>query len=152
MAPDPVTVGAETPLPEIARLMADHRLEAVGVVDAEGRLLGAVVVHDLVARAASPAYLLEELSSEDAYEVMAEHRAHSALLAAARASDIMRARVPTVGPDAPLPEIASRMADADFLPVLVVEQDRLLGVISSLDVCRALANLGAQLPAEESSP
>jgi magnesium transporter len=46
MRPEPVTVTAETPAEEVARLIAHYDLVALPVVDAEGRLIGVVTVDD----------------------------------------------------------------------------------------------------------
>lgn len=150
MAPLRVAVSPEKPVSEVASQMVENRVEALAVVDAEGKLLGAVWLRDIVARAAGPAYLLETLSEEDAYQVMAEFRSERERLAALTASQIMHAESPTVAPDAPLPEVAAAMAHAEFCPVFVVEQDRPIGLITPLDLCRALVEHapGGQQPGE----
>ena len=46
MTPDPYTVGAETPVVQVARAMADHRYGAVLVTNSEGNLLGVFTTTD----------------------------------------------------------------------------------------------------------
>jgi CBS domain-containing protein len=50
MTPEVVTVGPEASVAEIARLMLEHRISAVPVVDTAGRLLGIPSEGDLVRR------------------------------------------------------------------------------------------------------
>jgi acetoin utilization protein AcuB len=46
MTPNPYKVGAETPVVQVARAMADHRYGAVLVTNAEGNLLGMFTTTD----------------------------------------------------------------------------------------------------------
>jgi CBS domain-containing protein len=51
MAKDVVTVGPDTRLDEVARLLVERKIGCVPVVDANGELLGLVTESDLLARA-----------------------------------------------------------------------------------------------------
>jgi CBS domain-containing protein len=55
MTSDVVTVGPETSVGEVARLLVEHRISAVPVVDATGRLVGIVSEGDLIGRVETPA-------------------------------------------------------------------------------------------------
>ncbi len=48
MNPQPKVVGADKLAVEAARLMEDHKIHALLVVDAAGRLVGALTIHDLL--------------------------------------------------------------------------------------------------------
>lgn len=48
MTPDPVTVGPETEIEEIAKLMVDKKFHTLPVVDGSGRLIGIVGKHDIL--------------------------------------------------------------------------------------------------------
>ncbi len=54
MTADPVTAAPETPLPDLARMMVDADVHRVIIVDAEGRPVGVVTSHDVVAAVARP--------------------------------------------------------------------------------------------------
>lgn len=48
MTSPPITVGPETPLRDVGSLLSRHRISAVPVVDAEGRLLGLLAERELI--------------------------------------------------------------------------------------------------------
>ena len=50
MTPNVVSVGTDTPVPDIATLMLERRISAVAVVDGEGRAVGVVSEGDLIRR------------------------------------------------------------------------------------------------------
>jgi acetoin utilization protein AcuB len=46
-----------------------------------------------------------------------------------------------VSPDTPLDEVATTMAEEKYGSALVVQNDRIVGVFTTVDACRALADL-----------
>ena len=50
MTPNVVSVGMDTPVPDIATVMLERRISAVAVVDGEGRAVGVVSEGDLIRR------------------------------------------------------------------------------------------------------
>jgi CBS domain-containing protein len=148
----PRLVGPEELVPALVSFMVERSLEAVPVLDAERRLLGVVALRDLVARAATPAHLLDDLSSEDPYRVMSEFRDEHVRLHALTASQIMRTEAPTVAPDAQLSQVADVMANFEFLPVFVVEGERPIGMITPLGLCSALITLTPTPPEPGEQP
>ena len=48
MTPNPKTIGADKLAVEAARLMEDHKIHALLVVDADNRVVGALNIHDLL--------------------------------------------------------------------------------------------------------
>jgi CBS domain-containing protein len=55
--------------------------------------------------------------------------------------DIMTARVYTVTADASIAEVARTMVDGHVHRLLVAESDKLVGIVSTLDLMRSLASL-----------
>ena len=51
MTQNPIGIAPETPVAEIARILIEHHINGVPVIDPEGRLLGLVTENDLVHRA-----------------------------------------------------------------------------------------------------
>ena len=113
-----VTCEQETPIPQVARLMTQHDVSAVPVVDADGFLVGIITRTDLVTLRAY----------EDYWRAMnAEH--------------VMRRDVATITPDETLAEASKRLSDRKIHRLIVVEVDeaqraRPIGVISQTDVVR----------------
>jgi CBS domain-containing protein len=143
MDPDPATVAPETPVEEVVRLMREHELPGIPVVDDDGRCVGIVTEADLVLPDDQgdlhiPHYVnlfggtvfLEPLSRF-------EHRLRKAF--ASDAADMMTRRPDTVGPDTTVREAARLIHESGHNRLPVVEDDRLVGVVTRVDVLGALA-------------
>jgi CBS domain-containing protein len=143
MDPDPATVAPETPVEEVVRLMREHELPGVPVVNDDGRCVGIVTEADLVLPDDQgdlhiPHYVnlfggtvfLEPLSRF-------EHRLRKAF--ASDAADMMTRRPDTVGPDTTVRDAARLIHESGHNRLPVVEDDRLVGVVTRVDVLGALA-------------
>jgi CBS domain-containing protein len=100
------------------------------VVRVDGALVGIVSRTDLVTR------LLED----DTTFGTSEDEALSFESNIRQVGDIMQSEVLTVGPDAPLPEIATRMAADRVHRVVVMDGDQVAGIITSLDLLKAFVS------------
>jgi CBS domain-containing protein len=143
MDPDPATVRLDTPVEEVVRLLGDHELPGVPVVDEEGRCVGMITEADLILPDDEgdlhiPHYVnlfggtvfLEPLSRF-------EKRLRKAF--ASTAADMMSADPDTVGPDTTVREAARIIHESGHNRLPVVEGGRLVGVVTRLDVLGALA-------------
>jgi CBS domain-containing protein len=143
MDSDPATVAPETPVEEVVRLMREHELPGVPVVNDDGRCVGIVTEADLVLPDDQgdlhiPHYVnlfggtvfLEPLSRF-------EHRLRKAF--ASDAADMMTRRPDTVGPDTTVRDAARLIHESGHNRLPVVEDDRLVGVVTRVDVLGALA-------------
>ena len=124
-----VTVRPTTPLAEVAKLMAHHRISGLPVVDDEGRVTGIVSEHDFVTHARPEG---EHLVIEILPPGGQGGHAHVA-------SDIMTREVATLREDSPLPEIAARFAErpVNRLPV-TDEQGHLSGIVARWDLVQSV--------------
>jgi CBS domain-containing protein len=66
--------------------------------------------------------------------------------------DIMTASVYTIPADAPIAEIARTMVDGHVHRLLVAEGDKLVGIVSTLDLLRAIASAADPIGKEAGSP
>jgi CBS domain-containing protein len=130
MQTEVITFTPSTRLREFARILAEDRISGAPVVRVDGALVGIVSRTDLVTR------LLED----DTTFGTAEDEALSFESNIRQVGDIMQSEVLTVGPDAPLAEIATRMADDRVHRVVVMDGDQVVGIITSLDLLKAFAN------------
>lgn len=137
MTPDVVTVEPGARVDEIARLMLEHHISAVPVVDTAGRLLGIVSEGDLVRRA--------EMATAGRQAWWLEMLADSAALArdyvkthGRRATDLMTRNVLTVGVDTPLEDVAQLLERHRIKRVPVVRDGGVVGIVSRADLLRAL--------------
>lgn len=128
-----VTVRPETPLKEVAEVMAAHRVSGVPVVDRRGELVGVVSESDFLTKLDTPrrpsgirAWVLRALG----WRPRGEPRT---------AADLMTTPVVTAGPDSTVRELAHLMATYDINRVPIVQDGRVVGIVTRADVLRTLA-------------
>ena len=140
-----VTVNYATPLSEVERVLGDHRIGGAPVTDESGHIVGIVSLKDLVERyAENPeshprrGHGFYHLSSNelldddfDSFDVPKE--------AEETAGDIMTAEIFSVGPHAGLREIASAMVKHKVHRVLVQEDGKYVGLISTMEILDSLS-------------
>jgi acetoin utilization protein AcuB len=132
MSTHPVTITADTPITEALRVMRQSQVRRLPVLDPDGQLAGIVSEKDLLYASPSPA------TSLSIYEM---HYMLSRLLV----SELMTADVITVSPDVPLEEAARIMADNKIGGLPVIEDNKLVGIITETDIFKVfLEMLGAR--------
>lgn len=152
METDVLSVSSESSLVDIQRLFVDEEIHGAPVVGSDGMVQGVISSADLMRAVADehesvqaqPYYLREtiEFYSPDWLTRSEDFRA---LLGQLRAVDVMTAKPITVSPDTPVSEIAHVIARNQIHRVLVVDDGRLVGIISTFDLVRLLEQKG-QVP------
>jgi acetoin utilization protein AcuB len=117
MTEAPHTIGAEQSLTAAHELMRKHRVRHLPVLHG-GKLVGILSLRDL--------HLVETLPDVDPERV--------------RVEEAMTENPYTIAPDADLSEVAAHMAEQKLGSAVVVENNRVTGVLSSVDALRALAD------------
>jgi CBS domain-containing protein len=143
MDSEPETVTPDTPVEDVVRLLRENELPGVPVVDGEGRCVGIVTEADLVLPDDQgdlhiPHYInlfggtvfLEPLGRF-------EQRLRKAF--ASKASDMMTSDPDTVGPGTSVRDAARLIHESGHNRLPVVEDGRLVGVVTRVDVLGALA-------------
>ena len=123
MTPDPVCARPEMPLPEAHKLMKDHQIRRLPVVDQEGHLVGIVTRGDI--RGAEPS----QATSLSIYEL-------NYLLSRLTLERIMTKDPITVIPDTTLGDAARLMLEHKIAGLPVVEGQRVVGIITESDIFR----------------
>jgi CBS domain-containing protein len=139
MTTDVVVAGPDQSLEEIARLMHDHRVSGLPVVDQDGRLVGIVSEADLLRseatgpEAAPRSMFLEWLLHPGRLEEW-ENRARGL-----RAGDVMVTDVATVRPHTTIAEATKILLRRRVkrLPV-VDDENRVVGIVSRQDLLSPL--------------
>lgn len=143
------TVSPDTVLLELERELAAHRITGAPVLD-HGRLVGIVSRADIDARlfreqsrSAATALFYQQSDLDDPGAQRPADPAAAALesLRHLHVRDVMTRELLAVAPEARLPEVARVMRDRRVHRVLVLEAGRLVGIVSSFDVVRAVAEL-----------
>src|SRR6202040_1044310 len=141
MTKDPITVSADTPTPEIARLLLAHGISAAPVVGDGGIPIGMVSEGDLLGRGEA-----DRQARRDWWlTLLAEGEAlHPEFLATLRnpqltAREVMSAPVVRITETTEAPEIARLVEEYRIKRVPVVRDDRIVGIVSRADLLRALA-------------
>lgn len=133
MTKQPITIDADAPVGTALDVMRTKRIRHLPVVDEAGALVGIVTDRDLRHAALAPA-LQEYLS------VRAHRRARQlgGTLENLRVRDVMTWALVTTGPEAPLLSAALIMFESRVGSLPVLENGRLVGLLTEQDVLKAL--------------
>ena len=113
-SPDVVTTRPDATIAEVAKLLKAKRIGAVVVTDADGGLCGIISERDLA-------------------RGLADHGAHMLTL---RVGDLMTREVSTCSPDDGIDQLMQQMTEGRFRHLPVVEDGRMIGIISIGDVVK----------------
>jgi len=134
-----VTVTPDTPLRQVADLLATNRFGGVPVLAPDGTVVGMVTEEDLVTRAAQvhlPRHL-DFLGGIVYLENPQSFAAEAEKILALTAREIMDNTVASVSPDTPVETVATRMLAEDLRRLVVLDTERhLLGIITRADIVR----------------
>jgi acetoin utilization protein AcuB len=118
MSEAPHTIGADQTMAQAHKLMRAHRIRHLPVLSG-GKLVGIVSAGDL--------HLIETLKDVDPEEVKVE--------------DAMTQAPYTASPDSPLDEAVRQMAEHKFGSVVVMQNQKVVGIFTTVDACRAFAEM-----------
>jgi len=140
-----ITVAPKDSVQQVARLLLDHRISGVPVVDESGFMVGIVTESDLMRRSETEtderrSWWLRAWTSREqlAYEYVRTH--------ALKIADVMTRKVITASPDTALRDIASLLEQKRIKRIPVVNESKLVGIISRADLLRAFINVEAMAP------
>ena len=143
MDTSPATVAPDASVEDVVSALREHQLPGVPVVDPDGRLVGIVTEADLVLPDDEGDLHLPHYVNLFGGTVFLEslHRFEDRLRKAfaATAADMMSRDPDTVGPDTSVREAARLIHETGHNRLPVVEDGRLVGVVTRLDVLGALA-------------
>lgn len=143
MTREVVTVTPETPLKDAAALLAQRGISGLPVVNAQGEVVGVLSEADVVAKASGEerrrgllGWLLEaDLGLEDK-------------LRARTVGDAMSAPAITIEASRPVHEAAALMVRESVNRLPVLDQGRLVGIVTRADIVRAFTRTDEEIEAE----
>ena len=118
MTTSPHAVGQEQTIAVAKRMMSEHNFRHLPVLHG-GRLAGVISSRDIA--------MIESLSGVDAAKLTVE--------------DAMTQTVHTTSPDTPLDEVVKEMAEHKLGCSVIVQAGKVVGIFTTVDACRALAEL-----------
>jgi CBS domain-containing protein len=141
-----LSVRADTPLKEVARSLLDHRISGLPVIDDGGRVVGVVSEAD---------FLMKEQGSEAVtHRRLArfrgesrESRSNLAKLGASTAGEAMTAPPVTINSSRRIAEAAAVMTSRRVNRLPVVDDGRLVGIVTRADLVRAYVRSDEELAA-----
>lgn len=119
MTTTPITIAGTATLGEARRIMQEHQIRHLPVVDGEGRLAGIVSERDL--------HVIETLGSVE--------------LGGLRVEDAMAEEPFVVSGDTALDEVVEVMGERKYGCVVVTDKRGIAGIFTAVDACIALAGL-----------
>jgi len=145
MQAEVVTIGPDATVRELADLLASSKISGVPVVDAGGAVVGVVTEGDIVLQDAGlhfPHYI-QFLDSTIYLESVSKFEERFRRTFGTKVGDIMSSEVVSVAPAASVYDVATLMADSDVNRLPVLEEGRLVGIITRADVVKAIASAQA---------
>jgi CBS domain-containing protein len=124
-----VSVGPDAPVKEAARVITTHGFAVLPVVDADDRLLGVITEADLLCNRLLP----------DPRDLIHDRPAEPIRPAPPTVAGVMTTEVVTATRDTHAAELGRLMVDRHLRAVPVVDGDRLVGIVSRVDVLRTVA-------------
>ena len=128
MSIKPVTIDVGATIIEALRVMRENQVRRLPVLDEKGDLVGIVSEKDLLYASPSPATSLSIYEMHD-------------VLSRLKVSELMTTELITVTPDTLLEEAARVMADNKIGGLPVVEDGRLVGIITETDIFKIFLEL-----------
>jgi CBS domain-containing protein len=141
MTREVVTALPDTAVNLVARLMAGRGISGIPVVATSGELVGIVTELDMIVRNTrlEPPAFFQILDGRIPLETPAHYRKRMQHMLGALVRDVMTEEVVTISPDADVEEVASLMVKRRVNPVPVVEEERLVGIVSRADIIQMMA-------------
>jgi CBS domain-containing protein len=124
------SVGRNDKASDADALMERHRIRHLPVLDENGELAGILSRRDVFRTALKRTFGYGET-------------ALGKILGNLAVKELMTNRVETIAPDAPLADAARRMLERGISSLVVVESERVVGILTDADFVRHVAEAGA---------
>jgi len=140
MSTNVITVGKETIIHDIAKLLTDKNISGVPVVDDSNNILGIITKNDLIYKdvEVKPPTYFEVLGGVFYLESIKHYEEKLKKFLANKAEDIMTEDVITITEDTDIKTIAGIMVEKRVNRLPVMKDGKLIGIISRGDIVKSL--------------
>ena len=135
-----VTVPPDAKIEDIAKVLIEHKISGVPVVDDVGNLLGIVSEGDLLHKEVSPQVpdIVNILGAFIYYNGVERYNEEVKKLMARTAEEIMTSKVITVTEDEEISKVGELMMKHNIKRVPVMKSWQMVGIVSRADVIKTL--------------
>lgn len=147
MSRNVITLDSEMSLREALEIFSDERISGAPVLDEQGELVGVVSVSDIVAyeigriRDRKPRRrAFRGFGDGHENDPFLDEEEPEEILDMARVESAMNPMAITAGPEASLVQVARIMSRERIHRVLITDGTKLVGVVSSMDVAKAISD------------
>lgn len=140
MTKDVVAVRPEATVEELARLLIEHKISGVPVVDDKKHLIGIVTENDLISQN-KRLHIPTMIRLFDAFIVLGSSKIEEEIkkMVATTVGEICTKKVVTITEDTPLQEVATIMSEKKIHLLPVLRDKVVVGIIGKADVVEALS-------------
>jgi CBS-domain-containing membrane protein len=141
MTKDVITVKPEATVEELARLLMEHKISGVPVVDNEKKIVGIVTENDLI-RKNKRFHIPTIIRLFDAYILLGSGKADEEIkkMAATTVGEICTEKVVSIEEETSLEDIATIMAEQHIHLLPVLSDKTVIGIIGKADVVRSMTH------------
>jgi len=144
------TIAGDLSLAEAVQILTDEGFSGAPVVDHRGKPLGVISLYDIMAFLAGLErglgklghfYLRSVLRWDRVSDSPANVDYEDDMLRDTSVDDVMTPEIISVSPGTKLPEVTAQLCGEGVHRVLVTEDDRILGMITTMDVLSAISGV-----------
>ncbi len=141
MTGDVITINSEATVEELARLLIQHKISGVPVVDDRGGLIGVVTENDLISQN-KRLHIPTIIRLFDAFIPLGLGRMEEEIkkMAAITVSEICNKKVVSITEETLMDEIATIMAEKKIHLLPVLRNGTVVGIVGKADIVGALAS------------
>ena len=139
MTKDVITVKDETNIEELARLLIDHKISGVPVIDDDNKMIGIVTENDLIKKN-KRFHIPTIVRLFDAYFLLDSGKVEDEIkkMVATTVGEIYTKKVLSISEDTTLEEIATIMAEKHIHLLPVLKDNEVVGIVGKADVVRSM--------------
>ena len=139
MTKDVITAKNETTIEELARLLIDHKISGVPVIDDDNKMIGIVTENDLIKKN-KRFHIPTIVRLFDAYFLLDSGKVEDEIkkMVATTVGEIYTKKVLSISEDTTLEEIATIMAEKHIHLLPVLRDNEVVGIVGKADVVRSM--------------